>query len=81
MVIKYIIGSLDWKINYRPDDPNDPLSETNNMLMIFTDSEWATFVDTRCSHGCCMIMFAGAAIAHRSKSYKSFMVSSAAAEY
>ena len=80
-VIKYIIGSLDLKISYRPDDPNDPLSEINNELMMFTDSDWATSVDTRCSHGCYVIMFAGAAIAHRSKSHKSVMLSSAAAEY
>jgi len=80
-VIKYIIGSVDLKITYRPDDPNDPLSETNNKLMIFTDFDWATSVDTQCSHGCYVIMFAGAAIAHRSKSHKSVMLSSAAAEY
>ena len=51
-VIKYIIGSLDLKITYHPDDPNDQLSEINNELMMFTDSDWATSVDTRCSHGC-----------------------------
>jgi len=38
-VIKYIIGSLDLKITYRPDDPNDPLSQTNHKLMMFTDSD------------------------------------------
>jgi len=75
-VINYIIGSLDLKITYRPDDPNDPLSEINNELMMFTDSDWATSVDIRCSHGCYVIMFAGAAIAHRSKP----LLSSAAAE-
>jgi hypothetical protein len=80
-VIKYIIGSLDLKITYRPDDPNDPPSEINNELMMFTDSDWATSVDTRCSHGCCVIIFAGVAIAHRSKSHKSVMLSSAAVEY
>ena len=80
-LIKYIIRSLDLKITYRPDDPNDPLSETNDELMMFTDSDWATSVDTRCSHGCYVIMFAGAAIAHRSKSHKSVMLSSAAAKY
>ena len=78
-VIKYIIGSLDLKITYRPDDPNDPLA-INNELIMFTDSDWATSVDTQCSHGCCIIMFAGATIAHRSKSHKSVMLSSAAAE-
>ena len=80
-VIKYLIGSLDLKITYYPDDPNDPLSETNNELMMFTDSNWATLVDTRCSHGCYIIMFAGAAIAHRSKAHKSVILSSAASEY
>jgi len=78
-VIKYIIGSLDLKITYRPDDPNDPLCETN--LMMFTVSDWATSVDTRCSHECYVVVFAGAAIAHRSKSCKSAMLSSAAADY
>ena len=63
-VIKYIIGSLDLKITYHPDDPNDLLSETNNELMMFTDSDWATSVDNRCSHGCNVIMFAGASVAH-----------------
>ena len=48
---------------------------------MFTDSDWATSVDTGCSHGCYVIMFAGAAVAHRSKSHKSVMLSSAAAEY
>jgi len=80
-VIKYIIGSLDLKITYCPDDANDAMSETNNELMMFTDSDWATSVDTRCSHGCYILMFAGAAIAHRSKAHKSVMLSSAAAEY
>ena len=80
-VIKYIIGSLDLKITYRPDDPIDPLSEINNELMMFTDSDCATSVDTRCIQECYVIMFEGAAIAHRSKSHKSVMLSSAAAEY
>ena len=40
-------------------DPNDPLSETKNQLMMFTDSDRAISVDTRCSHGCHVIMFAG----------------------
>jgi len=76
-VIKYIVRSLDLMITYRPDDPNDPLSEINNGLIIFTDSDWATSADTWCY----VITFAGAAIAHRSKSHKSVMLSSAAAEY
>jgi len=80
-VIKYIIRSWDLEITYRPDDPNDPLSEINNELMMFTDSDWATSVDTQCSHACYVIMFAGAVIAHRSNSHKSDTLSSAAAEY
>jgi len=40
-VIKYIIGSLDLKITHRPDDPNDPLFDINNELMMFTDSDCA----------------------------------------
>jgi len=81
MAVFLIIGSLDLKINYRRDDPNDPLSEANNELTIFPHSDWATCVDIRCSHGCYVIMFAGVAIAHRSKSHKSVMLSLAAAEY
>jgi len=80
-VIKYIISLLDLKIYYSPHDPNDPLCETHNQLMIFTDSDWSTFVDTRCSLGCYVIMFAGAAIVHRSKSHKSVIFSSAVAEF
>jgi len=78
---QHIIGSLYLKITYRPDDPNDQHSETNKELMMFTDFDRATSVDNRCSHGCYVIMFAGVAIAHRFKSHKSVMLSSAAAEY
>jgi len=49
--------------------------------MMFTHSDWATSVDTQCSHGCYVIMVVGAAIVHRSKSHKLVMLSSAAAEY
>jgi len=80
-VIKYIIGTLDLKITYRPEDPNIPFSSTDTELMMFTDSDWATSVDTLRSHGCYVIMFAGAAITHRSKDYKSVLLSSAAAGY
>jgi len=69
-VIKYIIGSLDLKITYRPDDPNNPLSETNNELMRFTDSDWATSVDAGCSHGCFVVMFAGAIHTNQLCSYQ-----------
>jgi len=30
--------------------------------MMFTDSDWATSINTRCSHGCYVIMFASVAI-------------------
>ena len=40
---QHIIGSLYLKITYRPDDPNDPLFETIKELMMFTDSDRATF--------------------------------------
>ena len=46
----------------------------SNELMMFTDSDWATSVDTRCSHGCYVIMFAGAAIAHTSEKYTRYTV-------
>ena len=80
-ILKYALGSLDEKITFRPTDANDPLGEFNYGLMAFTDSDWATSVDTRRSHGCYIIMLAGGCIAHRSKAHKSVMLSSAAAEY
>ena len=52
-VLKYALGSLDEKITYRPADANDPLGDFNYGLMAFTDSDWATSVDTReASEGC-----------------------------
>jgi len=80
-VIRYIIGTLDLKITCRPEEFNCPFSSTDTNIMMFTDSDWAKSVDTRRSHGCYVIMFAGAAIAHWSKAHKSVMLSSAAAEY
>jgi hypothetical protein len=80
-ILKYAIGSLDEKITYRPTDADDPFGGYNYGLMTFTDSDWATSVDTRTSHGCYIVMLAGGCIAHRSKAHKSVMLSSAAAEY
>jgi hypothetical protein len=80
-ILKYALGSLDEKITFRPADANDPLGDFNYGLMAFTDSDWATSVDTRRSHGCYIIMLSGGCIAHRSKAHKSVMLSSAAAEY
>ncbi len=80
-ILKYELGSLDEKITYRPADPNDPLGDFNYGLMAFTDSDWATSVDTRHSHGCYIIMVVGRCIVHRSKPHKSVMLSSAAVEY
>ena len=80
-ILKYAIGSIDEKITYRPTDANDPFGGYNYGLMVFTDSDWATSVDTRRSHGCYIVMLAGGCIAHRSKAHKSVMLSSAAAEY
>jgi hypothetical protein len=79
-ILKYALGSLDEKITFRPADANDPLGDFNYGLMAFTDSDWATSVDTRRSHGCYIIMLLGGCIAHRSKAHKSVMLSSAAAE-
>ena len=79
-ILKYALGSLDEKITFRPADANDPLGDFNYGLMAFTDSDWATSVDTRRSHGCYIIMLAGGCIAHRSKAHKSVMLSSTAAE-
>ena len=80
-ILRYAMGSLDEKITYRPADSNDPFGDYNYGLMVFTDSDWATSVDTRRSHGCYIVMLAGGCIAHRSKAHKSVMLSSAAAEY
>ena len=55
-VIKFIIGSLDLKITYRPDHLCDANFETSNEMM-FTDPDWATLVDTQCSHGCYVINY------------------------
>jgi hypothetical protein len=80
-ILKYALGSLDEKITFRPADANDPLGDFNYGLMAFSDSDWATSVDTRRSHGCYIIMLSGGCIAHRRKDHKSVMLSSAAAEY
>jgi hypothetical protein len=80
-ILKYALGSLDEKITFRPTDANDPFGDFNYGLMAFTDSDWATSVDTRRSHGCYIIVLTGGCIAHRSKAHKSVMLSSAAAEY
>jgi hypothetical protein len=71
---------LDEKVTYRPTDASDPLGDFNYGLMGFTDSDWATSVDTQRSHGCYIIMLAGGWIAHRSTAQISEMLSSAAAE-
>jgi hypothetical protein len=75
-ILKYALGSLDEKITYRPTDANDPFGGFNYGLMAFTDSDWATSVDSRRSHGRYIIMLAGGCIAHRSKAHKSVMLSS-----
>jgi hypothetical protein len=80
-ILKYTLGSLDEKITFRPTDANDPFGHFNYGLMAFTDSDWVTSVDTRCGHGYYIFILAGGCIAHRIKTHKSVMLSSAAAEY
>ena len=81
-ILKYMIGSLDERLIFRPTDLKaDMHDDVNTELMLFTDSDWATCLETRRSHGCYVLMFAGACISHRSKAHKSVMLSSAAAEY
>jgi hypothetical protein len=80
-ILKYVLGSLDEKITFRPSDANDPLNDFNYGLMTFTDSDWATSVDTRRSHGCYIIMLVGGCVDQRSQAHKSVVISSAAAEY
>ena len=81
-ILKYMIGSLDERLTFRPTYLKaDVHDDVNTELMLFTDSYWATCLETRRSHGCYVLMFAGACISHRSKAHKSVMLSSAAAEY
>jgi hypothetical protein len=71
-ILKYALGSLDEKITFRPADVNDPLGDFNYGLMAFTDSDWATHVDTRRSQGCYIIMLTGGYIPHRQSSQISY---------
>jgi hypothetical protein len=66
-------------INTPINQSNDPLGDFNYGLMTFSDSDWATSVDTRHSHG--IIMLSGGCIVHRSKAHKSVMFSSVVTEY
>ncbi len=80
-ILKYALGSLDENITFRPADVNDPLGDFNYGLMVFSDSDWDTSVDTRRSHGCYIIMLSRGCIAHWSKAHKSVMFSSEVVEY
>ena len=79
-VFQYIAGTVDEKITFHPVG-HAGFSDEDLALMAFTDSDWACSVDTRRSHGCHVVMLAGAAISCRSRSHKSVMLSTAAAEY
>ena len=79
-VLQFIAGTLEDTHTFHPVG-HAGFSEDDVKLMAFTDSDWACAMDTRRSHGCYTIMLAGAAVTWRSRSHKSIMLSTAAAEY
>jgi len=79
-VLMYLKGTLNDTLTFRPAGC-DGFTANDVSLLSFSDSDWACAVDTRRSHGCHVVMFGGAAIAWRSKTQKSVMLSTAAAEY
>ena len=79
-VIQYLHGTMEAMITFRPAGA-DGFTENDVEFMAFSDSDWACAVDTRRSHGAYVLMLAGAAITWRSRSHKSVMLSTAAAEY
>jgi hypothetical protein len=79
-VLQYMIHAVDDTITYHPPG-HAGFTAADVAFKAFSDSDWACSLDTRRSHGSYVIMFAGAAIAWRSRSHKSVMLSTAAAEY
>lgn len=79
-VLQYLNANADDVMTFRPEG-SEGWSSKDLKLIAFSDSDWACSVDTRRSHGAYIIMYAGAAIAWRSRSHKSVMLSSASAEY
>jgi len=79
-VLMYLKGTVHDKLTFRPAGC-DGFTVAYVSLMSFSDSDWACEVDTCRSHGCHVVMFAGAAIAWRNKTQKSVMLSTAAADY
>ena len=80
MVIQYCNATAEEVITYRPHGC-DGWESNDLQLVAFSDSDWACAQDTLRSHGCHIIMSAGAAVSWRSRSHKSVMLRSAAAEY
>ena len=79
-VIQYLHGTMEETITYRPAGV-DGYNEADVGFFAFSDSDWACALDTRRSHGSYVLMMGGAAITWRSRSHKSVMLSTAAAEY
>ena len=79
-VLQYLNANAEDVMIFRPEG-SEGWSSKDLKLIAFSDSDWACSVDTRRSHGAYVIMYAGAAIAWRSRSHKSVMLSSASAEY
>jgi hypothetical protein len=80
LVIQYCNATAEEVITYRPLGC-DGWGSNDLQLVAFSDSDWACAQDTRRSHGCHIVMYAGGAVSWRSRSHKSVMLSSAAAEY
>jgi len=80
IVIQYCNATAEEVITYRPHGC-DGWGSNDLQIIAFSDSDWACAQDTRMSHGCHIVMYAGAAVSWRSRSHKSVMLSSAAAEY
>ena len=79
-VLQFVSGTLEERHTFHPPG-HAGFSERDLSLLAFSDSDWACSVDTRRSHGCYVVMMAGAAVSWRSRSHKSVMLSTAAAEY
>ena len=79
-VLQYISGTIEEKHVFHPKGKAG-FTDNDLTLLAFSDSDWACAMDTRRSHGCYVLMYAGAAVSCRSRSHKSVMLSTAAAEY
>ena len=61
LVIQYCNATAEEVITYRPLGC-DGWGSNDLQLVAFSDSDWACAQDTRRSHGCHVVMYAGAAV-------------------